>query len=589
MHLFQQARTLIIATLREYITSGFLPEDIPLDAITAEPPKNAAHGDIAPNAAMVVSKAAKKPPREIAEKLAEKLGHASFITHVTIAGPGFINLHLTAECWLELLQSILKQGTAYGDGALDEAEKERINIEYVSANPTGPVHIGHARGAVIGDVLANLLAKAGHHVTKEYYINDAGNQMDILAKSAYLRYQEALGKTIETMPEGLYPGDYLVSVGKALAASLGDSLCSLPEEEWLPPVRHAATDQMMERIRTDLASMGITHDIFTSERALIEQDAIEKGLAILQKAGLVYTGVLDAPKGKAPPEDWEPQEQLLFRSSAFGDDSDRPLKKSDGTTTYFASDVAYHHDKLKRNFYRMIVILGADHGGYVKRLQALVSALASAMHTHANLDALLYQLVHFYDQGKPMKMSKRAGTYVTVQDVIDAVGKDALRFLMLTRKADAPLDFDLQKATEQSKDNPIFYVQYAHARICSVLRRAKEEIEGDTPHAKEEVPLSTLSLLTHPAEKSLMQLLAQWPRIVESSAKLSEPHRIAYYVQDVAASLHGLWNLGKEEDIRFIVPEEKTLTQARLALLQATAITIASGLKVMGITPLESM
>lgn len=577
MNIYTIVHNHILSTLRENITSDF-----PLDAITTEPPRDHSHGDIATNAAMVIAKKAGRNPREIAALLATKLETLEEIEKAEVAGPGFINLRLANNIWYSLLEAALRAETAFGDSSI--GDHKPINVEYVSANPTGPMHIGHARGAVIGDALARLLAKAGYAVTKEYYINDAGAQVDTLARSAYLRYREAAGETIE-IPEGLYPGEYLKPVGAALFERHGVRYLKAKESEWMPAIKRFTLEAMMAVIRHDLMLLGIEHDVFTSERELTEKGEIEKTIALLDKKGLIYTGVLEPPKGKKP-EDWEPREQLLFRSSAFGDDTDRPLKKSDGSPTYFAADLAYHHHKLMRGFNEMALVLGADHGGYVKRMQAAVKAMSNGK---ATIDILLYQLVNFLEGGEPMKMSKRKGTFVTVRDVTEAVGKDVLRFIMLTRKHDVPLDFDLQQVKEQSRDNPVFYVQYAHARCCSVLRNAHEWnralFKKPFCEYKEHFPL-----LRDEGELNVIRTIAQWPRVIEAAARRREPHRIAYYLQELAESLHALWTRGKEdEQLRFIMEHDTSLTAARLALVQACQVTLASGLEVLGVEPVREL
>ena len=584
MNIYHNIRGHVITVLQQLVADSLLPDNLLYDAVTSEPPRDPSHGDIATNAALVVAKPAGKNPREIAVALAEKLSSFPEIETVSVAGPGFINMTLAHNIWEELLLSVLENGTGYGNSNMGNGIK--TNIEYVSANPTGPLHIGHARGAVVGDVLASLLIKTGYNVTKEYYINDAGSQVDTLAKSAYLRYQEALGKDIGEIPEGLYPGDYLKIVGESFAQRHEHDYMDCPKSEWLPVIKPFALDAMMTLIKQDLLDIGITHDVFTSERHLIDHNAIENGIKILRDAGLVYQGVLEPPKGKKP-ENWEAKEQTIFKSTQFGDDVDRPLLRSDGSGTYFSSDVAYHQDKLNRDFNNMILILGADHGGYVKRLKAIIAALSQEK---ADIDIVLYQLVNFMENGQPLKMSKRAGSYITVKDVVDAVGKDVLRFIMLTRKSDALLDFDLQKVTEQSKDNPVFYVQYAHARVMSVMRNFADEMPEIAAKGIESFPKTVLQHLTHPHEIALIQLIAQWPRIVESAASLHEPHRIAFYLQDLAAAFHSLWNAGKDdESLRFLIKDDIELTQARLLLIKSCATTIASGLQVMGVEPVMEM
>ncbi|MCB2081102.1 MAG: arginine--tRNA ligase [Rickettsiales bacterium] len=582
MNIYSFIHSKLIDISHELVEGEGAGQVVSLEAITAEPPRDASHGDVATNAALVLAKPLRKNPRELAAMLAERLEGLEEVESVAVAGPGFINLTIKPAVWYQVLQSILRLETQYGTSNL--GKDKRINVEYVSANPTGPMHIGHARGAVIGDALARLLDKAGYDVTKEYYINDAGGQVETLARSAYLRYREAAGEAIE-IPEGFYPGDYLIPVGAAFFERHQAAYLEVPEEEWLPAVRRFALDAMMAMIRHDLLLLGIEHDVFTSERALTEAGEVNHVLMALEDKGLVYTGVLEPPKGKTP-EDWEPREQLLFRASQFGDDTDRPLRKSDGTHTYFAGDLAYHHDKLRRGFAEMVLTLGVDHGGYVKRMKAGVAAMSGGT---AMIDILLYQLVNFLENGEPMKMSKRRGTFITVRDVAEAVGKDVLRFIMLTRKHDAPLDFDLQKVKEQSRDNPVFYVQYAHARCCSVLRNAHELDKSLFSDHFFDLT-SHFPLLTHEAELALIKVLAQWPRVVESAAQHREPHRIAYYLQELAGVFHTLWTRGKEdESLRFLIEHDRPLTLARLALVQACAWTLASGLDVVGVEPVREL
>ncbi|MAM67688.1 MAG: arginine--tRNA ligase [Rhodospirillaceae bacterium] len=583
MNVFNTFRATIEEIVAGLAASGDLPDGLDTSHISVEPPRDPTHGDISTNIAMVLAKPAKMTPRDLAEKIADGLKSADGVEAVDVAGPGFINLRLSPGLWQEQVSTILETGEGYGD--TDLGAGQTTNVEYVSANPTGPMHVGHARGAVIGDVLGGLLSKAGFDVTREYYINDAGVQIDVLARSAYLRYREALGEDIGEIPSGLYPGDYLVAVGKALADEHGDKLKSLPEEEMLSIVRNRAIDDMMVLIRDDLAALGIEHDVFMSERVLHSENRIDDVVAELEKRDLVYWGTLEAPKGKKP-DDWEEREQYLFRSTQFADDIDRPLKKSDGSWTYFAADVAYHLDKYRRGFAEMVDVWGADHKGYIKRMEAAVKATTNGQGV---LDVRICSLVNLFENGEPVRMSKRAGTFVTLREVVDQVGKDVVRFMMLTRSNDAPLDFDLKLALEQSRDNPVFYVQYAHARACSVLRNALGSIDGisvdDSSLAK-----ADMSLLSDEAELSLIRVLAGWPRLVETAAVAREPHRIAYFLNDVAAEFHGLWNKGNEDvSLRFIVPDNMALTESRLALVRAMAVVIASGLSVMGVRPVEEM
>lgn len=583
MNVFNQFREKIQAALQDLAVRQGWPDGLPLDRVTVEPPRDPSHGDIATNAAMLLAKPVGSNPRAIAGPLAEALAALPEVAAAEVAGPGFINLRLAPDVWRAEVSAILATGTAYGDSTLGAGR--RVNVEYVSANPTGPLHAAHARGAVFGDALAALLEKAGHAVTREYYINDAGAQVETLARSAHLRYREALGEDIGAIPEGHYPGEYLKEVGQAIAASDGDKWVGRPETEWLEVFRSRAVELMVADIKRDLLDMGIRFDTFSSERALVEVGAVQRALDTLEQRGLVYTGVLEPPKGKVP-EDWEPRPQLLFKASEFGDDVDRPLKKSDGSWTYFANDIAYHLDKFLRGSPELIDVLGADHGGYVKRMKAAVTAITGG---EGSLDVKLCQLVHLFDGGKPVRMSKRAGTFVTLRDVIDAVGPDVVRFIMLTRRNDQTLDFDYQKVREQSRDNPVFYVQYAHARATSVIRHAGEALPGrdlsDAALAK--VPLASL---TDPDELGLIKVLAGWPRLVESAAEAHEPHRVAFYLGEVAAAFHGLWNKGKEEArLRFILADDAETTLARLALVRATATVIASGLAVIGVQPVEEL
>jgi len=583
MNLFTHFRDQIAALIEQLAADGQLPSGLDLSRITVEPPRDASHGDITTNAAMVLAKPAKMNPREIAALLAAKAESMAGVTGVEIAGPGFLNMRLSDDFWQSRLRDILDAGVAYGDSAAGQGHK--VNVEYVSANPTGPMHVGHARGAVFGDALAALLDKAGYDVCREYYVNDAGSQVDVLARSLHLRYREALGEDIGEIPEGLYPGDYLVPAGQALADRDGDKWKDVDEAEWLPTVRDFAIDAMMEMIRDDLAAMGVKHDKFTSERDLVQGNKVAEALDFLKDQGLIYEGVLEPPKGKLP-DDWKEREQTLFRATQFGDDVDRPVQKSDGSWTYFATDMAYHLDKYRRGFSDMIDVWGADHGGYVKRMQSAIKALSGG---EAALDVKLCQMVSLMDGGEPVKMSKRAGTFVTLRDVVDKVGKDVVRFIMLTRKNDAGLEFDFTKVTEQSKDNPVFYVQYAHARVNSVMRMAADELGAEVV-SQDAIHGANLGRLTDEAELQLIQQLTQWPRIVESAATAHEPHRIAFYLGDVAAQFHGLWNKGKDDkSLRFIISDDVELTLARLAMIRAVANVIASGLKVFGVTPVKEM
>ncbi|MGN0905005.1 MAG: arginine--tRNA ligase [Alphaproteobacteria bacterium] len=583
MNIFAHIRENIVRTIEELGTEGRLPAGIDVSRVTAEPPRDPAHGDVATNAAMVLASQAGMKPRDFAALLAEKMGALPIVEKVEIAGPGFVNLRLSKAFWEECLKEILKTGTEFGSSDMGKGQKR--NVEFVSANPTGPMHVGHGRGAVFGDALAELLKKAGYDVTREYYVNDAGSQVDVLARSAYLRYKEALGQYIGTIPEGLYPGDYLIPVGQALAKYEGERWLNCPESEWLPLFRAYAINAMLDMIRDDLAALGIRFDVFSSERKLVEAGKVEGVIEFLREKGLIYEGVLEPPKGKMP-DDWEARPQTLFKATEFGDDVDRALKKSDGTYTYFASDMAYHLDKFRRGYADMIDVWGADHGGYVKRMQAAIKALTDG---EGHLDVKLCQMVNLMSNGEPMKMSKRAGTFVTLREVIDEVGKDVMRFIMLTRKNDAHLDFDLEKVKEQSKDNPVFYVNYAHARACSVMRHAAEMFP-DRALSPESLAEADLSGLTDADEIALIRLLAAFPRQIEAAAEANEPHRIAYYLNDVAAAFHGLWNKGRDDvRLRFLDEKQPELSLARLALVRGTAIVITSGLGVFGVTPAEEM
>lgn len=583
MNLFRHFGDEVQRSLERLAAAGRLPSGMNAGRVAVDPPRETGHGDVTTNAAMVLAKDARMKPRDLATLIAEELGRADQVVSTEIAGPGFINLRLTDDFWRARLIEILKAGTAYGDSTMGNGEP--VNVEYVSANPTGPMHVGHGRGAVFGDALAGLLEKAGYAVTREYWVNDAGAQVEILARSLHHRYAEALGETRGDIPEGLYPGDYLIPVGEALAKRDGRKWLDKPESEWLEPLRAFAVEKMLALIKEDLEALGVIFDLFTHERALVARGGVDEALVALEAKGLIYTGVLEPPKGKTP-DDWEPRPQMLFKSTDFGDDVDRPVKKSDGSWTYFATDIAYHFDKFRRGFKTMIDVWGADHGGYVKRVQAVVKALSGG---EGALDVKLCQLVKLLENGEPVKMSKRAGTFVTLREVIDRVGKDVVRFIMLTRKNDAQLDFDLARVMEQSRDNPVFYVQYCHARIRSVMRHAAEAFASDRLTA-EALAKADLGRLTDPAEIGLIKRMASWPRLVESAAEAHEPHRVAFYLHELAADFHTLWNKGKDEaQLRFIVAEDPALTLARLALIQAVAFVVASGLKVFGVQPVEEM
>ncbi|MCT4609621.1 MAG: arginine--tRNA ligase [Pelagimonas sp.] len=579
MNLFSDIRALVLASINAMQAEGALPDGLILDPITTEPPRDPAHGDMATNAAMVLAKPAKMKPRDIAESLAAKLAADDRIASAEVAGPGFLNLRLAPGLWQQLPGAILKAGTDYGKSAMGHGQ--RVNVEYVSANPTGPMHVGHARGAIVGDAMASLLAYAGYDVTREYYINDGGAQVDVLARSVYLRYLEAHGQEVE-FAEGTYPGDYLVPVGQALKEKVGDAYLEKGEQFWLAEVREFATAAMMDLIRDDLAALGVHMDHFFSEKSLYGTGKIEAAIDSLKSKDLIYRGVLEPPKGKKP-EDWEPREQTLFKSTEHGDDVDRPIQKSDGAWTYFAPDIAYHYDKVERGYDFLIDIFGADHGGYVKRMKAAVSALSEGK---VPLDIKLIQLVKLFKNGEPFKMSKRAGTFVTLRDLVDMVGSDVARFHMLTRKSDASLDFDFDKVVEQSKENPVFYVQYAHARICSVLRKA---LADGVDVADDTLAGLDLSSMTHDAEIMMARKLAEWPRLVEIAARTHEPHRIATYLNELAAELHGLWNRGNDEPSLRFVQDDKAATQAKIALARAVAVVISAGLGILGVTPVEEM
>ncbi|HIC30153.1 MAG TPA: arginine--tRNA ligase [Rhodospirillales bacterium] len=583
MNIYQHFRDEILSIVDELASQNVIPAGMDTGRITVEPPREAGHGDMATNAAMVLSKAAGMKPRDLAAVLSERLNTIQWVHETEIAGPGFINLRLESPYWHQRLEEILQNGTAFGDSTLGRGET--VNVEYVSANPTGPLHVAHARGAVVGDVLASLLEKAGYAVTREYYVNDAGAQVDILARSAYLRYREALGEKIKEIPKGLYPGEYLIPVGEALAEKYGDQWLGADEEAWLADIRSFAAILMMDEVREDLKSLGIDFDVFSSEKTLVEKGAVEGVLEQLEKMDLIYTGVLEPPKGKIP-DDWEPRPQTLFRASQFGDEVDRALKKSDGTWTYFATDMAYHLDKFQRGFKSMINVWGADHGGYVKRMKAAVGAVTGG---EGELDVKICQMVHLKKGGEALRMSKRAGTFVTLSDLIGEVGRDVVRFMMLTRKNDSQMEFDLDKALEQSRDNPVFYVHYAHARCRSVLRNAATEW-GDDTISPSALAAADLSLLTDPSELDLIKVMAAWPRMVENAAEAHEPHRIAYYLNELATLFHALWNKGNDDArLRFIITGEPALTIARLALVQGVATVIVSGLQVIGVSPVEEL
>nr|WP_298925981.1 arginine--tRNA ligase [uncultured Erythrobacter sp.] len=576
--LYAAYAAIVETALSQLASDGVLPADASFANVTVEPPRDPSHGDLATNAAMVLAKQAKTNPRALAEQIAAKLEAVDSITGAEIAGPGFINLRLDPAAWLGELTAIADMGGDYGRSVMGEGR--RVNVEYVSANPTGPMHMGHCRGAVVGDALASLLEFAGHNVTREYYINDAGGQVDVLARSAHLRYREALGEEIGAIPEGLYPGDYLKPVGEALAQEFGDKHAAEDEAEWLPIFRAEAVTRMMGLIKSDLALLGIHHDVFSSEAALHAAGKPDEAEAWLRANDFVYDGVLEAPKGKAPPEDWEPVELPLFRSTKFGDDQDRPIKKSNGAWTYFGADLAYHMQKAS-GADELIDIWGADHAGTVKRIKAAVAALSEGQGKPVPFDVKLVQMVQLMRGGEPVKMSKRSGNFITIADMIEEVGKDVVRFTMLTRKPEAQMEFDFAKVVEASKDNPVFYVQYAHARIRSTMRKAADA--GFAPSGDALAQLGE-------EEIALIRNAAQFPRIIEAAAKAREAHRVAFYLYDLAADLHAFWNLGNDNpQKRFIVEQDKGLTEARLFLGQAIGQVIRNGLAVLGVEAVESM
>ncbi|MFL6729573.1 MAG: arginine--tRNA ligase [Sphingomicrobium sp.] len=576
MSLYAQYAALLDGVLDELVADGALPAGVERRNVTVEPPRDPAHGDLATNAAMVLAKGAGTNPRALAEAIKPKLEALPPVTSIEIAGPGFINLRLNADAWRDELTTILREGDQYGLSKI--GANERVNVEYVSANPTGPLHMGHCRGAVVGDSLARLLEAAGFRVTKEYYVNDAGAQVDTLARSLHLRYREALGEDIGEIPEGLYPGDYLRPVAAVLAAEFGERYATAPEAEWLDLFRGRAIAAMLDLIRHDLGLLGIHHDLFSSEAELQRSGAVDKALQVLRDKGLVYQGVLERPKSLDPHDEWEPVELTLFRSSQFGDDQDRPMKKSDGSWTYFGADAAYHWQKAQSADH-LVNIWGADHAGTVKRVQSAVRALTDG---RVDLDVKIINMVRLFRGGEPVKMSKRAGDFVTLADVVEEVGKDVVRFMMLTKRADTPLDFDFMKVVEASKDNPVFYVQYAHARISSLRRKAADagvDLAAD----------ADLALLDD-EELALVKRAAQYPRVVESAALAHEPHRIAFYLYDLASDFHALWNRGNDDPSRrFLVENNPQLSRARLELALGIAQIIRSGLALMGVAATEEM
>jgi len=565
----------------EKVLSEIITSEVDFSRVTVEPPRDFAHGDMATNAAMVLSKAAGMKPRDLAEKIVEKLSKVEGIAEVSIAGPGFINFRLTKNEWSNLVREIISEGVAYGTGA---AKEGKVNIEYVSANPTGPMHAGHVRGAVVGDVLAGLMKKAGYDVTREYYFNDAGGQIDVLGRTCYIRYCEALGKGEAVIPEGYYPGEYMKEVAEALVKRDGDKWYGKSEEEWFQPMKDFACQYIMNIIKDDLALIGIKHDVFTNERLMVET-RLPEAFKQLDDKGLVYVGTLPPPKGKEI-EDWEPVPLTLFRSSNFGDDVDRPLKKRNGEWAYIMPDIAYHYDKYKRGFNYMINVLGKDHGGYMERMRPAIAALSD---NKARLDVIFNAMVKVLKNGEPVKLSKRSGNIITLKEMVEEVGAGAVRFFMLSRSADTDLEFDFVKAVEQSKDNPVFYVQYAHARCCSILRKAEEMF---TKAEITDISLEKIKgdLVNSPEEMEMLRIMSNWPRFIEAAAEAREPHRITYYLQEIASSFHSFWNKGKDDaTLRFLIENNKDLSLARLALVRAVAIVIASGLDVMGVEPLEEM
>jgi arginyl-tRNA synthetase len=571
------------------VAAGMLPAGIDQSRVVVEPPRDADHGDMATNAAMVLAKDAGKKPRELADAISDRLRADALIDKVEVAGPGFINLTLKPAAWVEALRTVLEAGRQYGHSTIGNGTK--VNVEYVSANPTGPMHVGHCRGAVFGDALANLLIAAGYEVTREYYINDAGAQIEALTQTGFLRYREALGENIGEIPKGLYPGDYVKQVGEELKADYGDELLKKPESEWKPIVRERAINIMMADIRNDLWSLGVVPEVFFSESSLTEEgDQVASTIEFLRKQGYIFEGRLPPPKG-APVDDYEDREQTLFRATAFGDDVDRPLKKSDGSYTYFASDIAYHKSKIDRGFNQMIDVWGADHGGYVKRMQAAVKALSG--NRKSDLDVKIVQLVKLMRDGQAVKMGKRAGEFVTLREVVEEVGRNAVRFMMLYRKNDAVLEFDLAKVIEQSRDNPVFYVQYGHARGRSVFRNVREflpDLPEDPDALVGVLAKAPLDRLDDPGELSLMRRLALYPRLLEGAALAHEPHRIAFYLYELASDFHAQWNRGKDTPhLRFIMQNDREVTLARLALVQGVVTVLASGLATLGVDAPEEM
>lgn len=583
MNIFSRYQEKNVKMLEEMVAAGELPGGLDYSRVKVEPPREASHGDMATNAAMVLAKAAGKNPRQLGELLAGRMKAMPEVREASVAGPGFVNFRLVNTEWSSVLVDILKSGVHYGDSEIGKGEK--VNIEYVSANPTGPMHAGHVRGAVIGDTLASLLEKAGYDVTREYYFNDAGTQVDVLGRTVFLRYREALGENIGEIPEGLYPGEYLKEVAQALVAKDGKKWLGTDEKVWLPALRDFGVQFMMGMIRKDLELIGIKHDVFSNEREIVENGTLEKVFKILQDMDLIYQGTLPPPKGKEM-EDWEPAELTLFRSSKFGDSSDRPLKKRDGNWAYIMPDIAYHYDKIRRGYKWMINVLGKDHGNYIDKMRPAVSALSGG---RAKIDVMFCAMVKVLKDGVPVKFSKRSGNIITLREMVEEVGADATRFFMLSRTPDSELEFDFTKVVEQSKDNPVFYVQYAHARCCSVLRNAKE-LWPDIDVSVEALAKADMKRIVSEDELKLVRLMAGWPRHVESSAEAHESHRIPIYLHDLASEFHAFWNKGRDDTtLRFLIEQDKELSFARLALVKAVATVIASGLAVMGVTPVEEM
>lgn len=583
MNIFQSYQEKVIDILNGMTAAGDLPQGLDFARVKVEPPKDIAHGDMATNAAMVLSKAAGKNPRQLGEAIAEKLKALAGVREASLAGPGFINFRLNETEWANILRDVLSSGVHFGDSKMGKGEK--VNVEYVSVNPTGPMHAGHMRGAVIGDTLANLMVKAGFDVTREYYFNDAGTQIDVLARTAYLRYREALGENIGAIPEGFYPGEYLKDVGAALAKRDGAKWQGKDETEWYAPVRDFAVDYMMKMIRQDLELIGIKHDVFSNEREVIENGTLDKVFKKLQDMDLIYQGTLPPPKGKEM-DDWEPVELTLFRSSKFGDSSDRPLKKRDGNWAYIMPDIAYHYDMMQRGFKKMINMLGKDHGNYLDKMRPAIAALSNG---EATIDVVFNGMVKVLKNGEPVKLSKRSGNIITLREIVEEVGAGVVRFFMMTRTPESEMDFDFTKVVEQSKDNPVFYVQYAHARCCSVLRNAKEMFKDidDSPAA---LAKADMSKIASEDEIKIIRFMANWPRVVEQAAEAREAHRVAFYLHDLASEFHAFWNKGRDDaTLRFLHEDDRALSLARLALVKSVATVIASGLAVMGVEPLQEL